>query len=108
MVAVAGRCALIAKYFPAMVGETEFDAIAVRTCNPPPAGPCKTRNQRPLGRFQHRTVRMLKTSRRALPIRRLAGLGEEDWGLSRISSDGTQILPPPPGVLSHGLRAALA
>jgi hypothetical protein len=36
-----------------MVGETEFDAIAVRICNPPPAGPGKTRNQSPLGRFQH-------------------------------------------------------
>ena len=51
MIAVAGWCAPIAKYFPAMGGETEFDAIAVRTCNPPPAGPSKTRNQSPLGRF---------------------------------------------------------
>ena len=53
MIAVAAWCAPIAKYFPAMVGETEFDAIAVRICNPPPAGPGKTRNQSPLGRFQH-------------------------------------------------------
>jgi hypothetical protein len=27
--------------------------MAVRTCNPPPVGPSKTRNQSPLGRFQH-------------------------------------------------------
>ena len=52
MIAVAGWCAPIAKYFPAMVGETEFDAIPARTCNPPPAAPSKTCNQSPLGRFQ--------------------------------------------------------
>jgi hypothetical protein len=51
MTGVAGWCAPIAKYFPAMVGETEFDAIGVRTCNPPPARLSKTRDQNPLGRF---------------------------------------------------------
>ena len=46
---VRSDCQVISGYG----GETEFDAIAVRTCNPPPAGPSKTRNQSPLGRFQH-------------------------------------------------------
>jgi hypothetical protein len=58
MIAVAASCAPIAKYYPAMADETEFDAIGrVRTCNLPPAGRRKTRNQSPLGRFQHGTVR---------------------------------------------------
>ena len=44
---VRSDCQILSGY----VGETEFDAIAVKTCNPPPAGPSKTRNQSPLGSF---------------------------------------------------------
>ena len=50
-IAVAGRYALVAKYFPAMVGETESAAIALRTYNPQPAGPNKSRSQAPLGKI---------------------------------------------------------
>ena len=53
MIVDVGRCAPVAKYFPVMVGETGLAAIALRACNPRPAGPSKTRNQSPLGRFQH-------------------------------------------------------
>ena len=75
MIAVAGWCAPIAKYFPAMVGETEFDAIAVRTCNLLSAGPSKTRNQSPLGRFQHVSSARLKANWLALiSLRPFAGL----------------------------------
>jgi hypothetical protein len=54
-----------------MVGETEFD-VAVRICNPPPAGPGKTRNQSPLGRFQHVPVR-LEAARANPPAARPTG-----------------------------------
>ena len=49
-IAVAGRYALAAKYFPAMVGETESAAIALRTYNPQPAGSNKSRRQSSLGK----------------------------------------------------------
>ena len=49
-IAVAGTYALVANYFPAMVGETESAAIALRTYNPQPAGSNKSRRQSSLGK----------------------------------------------------------
>ena len=54
-IAVAGKYALAAKYFPAMVGETESAAIALRTYNPQAAGPNKSRSQAPLGKIDPST-----------------------------------------------------
>jgi hypothetical protein len=40
----SGWCALVARYFPAMGGETVSAAIALRTCNPRPESPNKSRS----------------------------------------------------------------
>jgi hypothetical protein len=63
-IAVAGTYALVAKYFPAMVGETESAAIALRTYNPQPAGSTKSRRQSSLGK----NLSTPATQRQAAPV----------------------------------------